>query len=309
MLPAFRHRLQSSVLVTLLAVLPAVTGCGRHSTAPASVSIPPTPHTWEDLHLATGLATADALAEYGGELIAGGDFWDAANVAHARLVALNGLMWRPLGAQPDEPVRALAMSAGRLYAGGDLLHAGAAALGHVGVLEGSLWDDLAGGVNDRVLTLLPWGSGIVAGGAFTTAGGVAASRVAAWNGTAWQALGPGLDGTVWSLANDHGELIAGGEFGASGGSAMANIARWDGAAWQPLGAPGAMTGTVRALCVLGDTLFTGGGAEWDGQTWRPLSSLSGLVHALQISGGRLYAGGAFAPAPGAPQNGVTRWVK
>lgn len=49
-------------------------------------------------------------------------------------------------------------------------------------------------------------------------------------------------------------------------------------------------------------------ARWDGSQWLPLGSgLGGIVHALAVYNGDLYAGGQFLVAGGVPVNGIARW--
>jgi hypothetical protein len=66
--------------------------------------------------------------------------------------------------------------------------------------------------------------------------------------------------------------VAGGAFTTAGGVPAARIARWDGSQWQPLG-----------------------------------SGLGGIVHALAVYNGDLYAGGQFLTAGGVAVNGIARW--
>jgi hypothetical protein len=86
----------------------------------------------------------------------------------------------------------------------------------------------------------------------------------------------GTDGIVSAIAvvTATGEVYIGGNFGLAGGVPARNIARWDGAAWSAVG----------------------GGVD-------------GWVYALALSGGDLYAGGAFTSAGGGgvPAGHVARW--
>jgi hypothetical protein len=108
---------------------------------------------------------------------------------------------------------------------------------------------------------------LLVGGSFTSAGGNAnASRIATWNGTAWGALAgtPISNGSVRAIAYHGGKVYAGGTFLDAGGNANADfLAVWDGSGWAPFcnsTKPGpAITATVSALQIVGNTLYVGGG--------------------------------------------------
>jgi hypothetical protein len=101
--------------------------------------------------------------------------------------------------------------------------------------------------------------------------------------------------------------------------------------WHELGSNGAgngaITGTVRAIAVMGNNVFVGGNftdaagigaadyiARWNGSGWSALGSyvgggvLSGPVSALQVIGTDLYVGGSFSNAGGMPTaDYVAKW--
>jgi hypothetical protein len=160
---------------------------------------------------------------------------------------------------------------------------------------------------------------LLVGGGFTAAGGNAnASRIATWNGTAWGALnGPRIsNGAVFAIAFHDGKVYAGGTFLNAGGNSTADfLAVWDGSGWGPVcNATGAaFGGSVKALQVIGNTLWIGGSfanaagiasADFlvgcDLTTGAPMSTvdadggINGAVLALAAdSNGTLYAGGQF----------------
>jgi hypothetical protein len=124
---------------------------------------------------------------------------------------------------------------------------------------------------------------------------------------------PGIDGHVYvAVTDDSGNLYIGGQF------TFANhLAKWNGSSWSPVGS--GMNYVVTALAVSGGTLYAGGEfwtaggnaanyiAQWDGSSWSALGSGMGggpypyvypYVYALAVSGGTLYAGGAFTTAGG-----------
>ena len=158
------------------------------------------------------------------------------------------------------------------------------------------------------------------GGKFTDAGGLAnADRIATWNGSNWSAVSSSTEqianGEVFAIAVAGGKVYAGGTFANAGNSGADNLAVWDGTSWEPFCIPpGESIGNVKALQVIGSTLYVGGdfqdGAGIDtadyllacnlasgtpsATTVDPAHPFSGPVKALTAtSDGTLYAGGRF----------------
>jgi hypothetical protein len=158
------------------------------------------------------------------------------------------------------------------------------------------------------------------GGKFTDAGGIpSADRIAIWNGSNWSAVSSATeqiaDGEVFAIAVAGGKVYAGGAFANAGTSSADNLAVWDGTSWEPFCTPPNQTiGNVKALQVIGSTLYVGGDFQ-DGAgiatadyllacdlasgtpsdtTVHPTGYFSGPVKALTATNdGRLYAGGRF----------------
>jgi len=163
-------------------------------------------------------------------------------------------------------------------------------------------------------------SGLYVGGKFTDAGGIPnADRIAIWTGSNWSAVSSTTEqianGEVFAIAVSGGKVYAGGVFTNAGNSGADNLAVWDGASWEPFCVvSGETIGNVRALQVIGPTLYVGGDFQ-DGAgiptadyllacdlasgmpraaTVDPAHPFSGPVKALTAtSDGRLYAGGRF----------------
>jgi trimeric autotransporter adhesin len=116
-----------------------------------------------------------------------------------------------------------------------------------------------------------------------------------------------VDGDVVYLGGDFTGVMAG-----MPQDTYLRIARWDGRSWSRLG--DGLDGTVRAICVVGGSVFVGGEfsiaggtvaaarlARWDGQTWSDVSGGVALadvpsmavVRALASDGERLYVAGRF----------------
>jgi hypothetical protein len=167
---------------------------------------------------------------------------------------------------------------------------------------------------------------ILVGGAFTSAGGNAnAARIARWNGATWTAIGttPLDNGAVFALAWQDGKLFAGGTFVNAGGNPNADyLAMWDGSTWSPFCTPAvpgpSFTASVRALQIIGNTLYVGGSFQdgagipaadylvacdvttgTAGSTVLVDGDFNSGVYALAAdSNGVLYAGGTFINVAG-----------
>jgi len=196
---------------------------------------------------------------------------------------------------------------------------------HVGVGSTSTTPPL----NGKVYALNTDNPGVLyAGGSFTSAGGHPKARyIARWDGSSWSALGSTPLTTadfvdVRAIAYHAGKVYVGGTFQNAGGHGNADfLAVWDGSNWGPAcnrtsgsGSGPAITATVQALQIVGNTLWVGGSfgngggidsadsiVGCDLTTKDPVSPLvddgnltGGAVYALTAdSNGILYAGGAF----------------
>jgi len=246
-------------------------------------------------------AGVSALGEFdlgnGPQLYAAGDFTVAGGVSAQRVARWDGAAWSPLGNGLNSSVFALALhddgSGQALYAAGQFgLAVGSPAV-NVARWDGAAWSAVGLGTNGRVnaLSVFDDGSGpaLYAAGLFTEAGGVPALNIAKWNGSTWSALGAGLDGSGRALAvYDDGAgpaLYAAGRFLNAGGVAASKVAKWNGTTWSALGAG------LQGSAVPSPSFFQ--------------------VSALSVfddgSGSKLYVGGSFTGAGGAPASNIARW--
>jgi hypothetical protein len=282
--------------------------------------------------------TVYALTLSGNDVYAGGNFTTAGGSAAYYIAKWNGSSWTALGSGMNDWVYALTVSGSDVYAGGGFTTAGGSTANYIAKWNGTSWTALGSGMRDdtsiypSVNALAVSGSDVYAGGGFTTAGGSPANYIAKWNGSSWTPLGSGMDGPVLALAVTGSDLYAGGWFGTAGGSTANGIAKWNGSGWTALGSGMGMDGDypyVSALAVSGGELFAGGYftmaggsaanyiAKWDGSSWTSLGSgitgppgdpyYGGYVNALVVSGGELYAGGAFTTAGGNAANNIAKW--
>ncbi len=258
-----------------------------------------------------------AMTEYDGQLVVGGDFTMAGDLAVNYLAQWTGSDWLALGTSPDGVVSALGTWNGQLVAGGAFTTIGGVSAGNVAAWDGATWSALGLGVDATVKAIVEFEGDLIIGGHFLNAGATPASYIARWDGATWSEIGGGMDSRVEALAVYDGDLIAGGLFDIAGGTLVNHIARWDGVAWQSMA--GGMSARVRALAVWYGSLAVGGGFEmaggapasrialWDGAVW---SSLGGgaddEVFALASYNGYLVAGGAFQ-AVDVPASHVGAW--
>ncbi|QQR87237.1 MAG: hypothetical protein IPJ76_03165 [Flavobacteriales bacterium] len=171
--------------------------------------------------------------------------------------------------------------------------------------------------NGRVLTVISdGGGGWYIGGTFSEVGGLPRNKIAKLLPTGgvdpdWDpAISSSITG-VYALALDAGgNLFVGGEFNSLGGSNrrdLVKIPSGSSAADATFPENGSGTGDVRALLVVGSTLYVGGSfnnigvrqhlaridlANGTVDPWDPQPS--GVVRALAWSGTTLYAGGSFS---------------
>jgi hypothetical protein len=140
-------------------------------------------------------------------------------------------------------------------------------------------------------------------GEISAINGVPANNIAAFDGANWRALGQGLR---YPTAIDF--------LGTNLVAADANgLHLWDGNAWQALAPP--FDAAWTALTVDSDILYAAGNrllenstataaevVRWDGHQWTILgfNSKGGSISTLRVVDGRIYAGGYFTEAGGAP---------
>lgn len=155
-----------------------------------------------------------ALADHGGEPVAGGAFASIPNPAGEPTAAANvarwdGAVWRPLGAGLGGTCYALARWNGELVAGGVFTSPAPLAARW----NGSGWSALGAGLTGTFVTALaPWGVRLAVGGDLSGAGAVPVSDVALFDGAVWSDLTGGVNGMVRALAPVDGSLAVGGGF-------------------------------------------------------------------------------------------------
>lgn len=245
----------------------------------------------------------DGEGPMGTMLILAGDFQIAGDTSTALVTGWDGTRWIAMG----EGLRygaayTLALHEGRLFVGGWF---SGGPVSNVAWWDGTRWQPALPGPNGPVRALHSFRGELIAGGDFSGVfPNIRAVGLTAWNGNTWRALGAGLDGSVSALAALGDRLIVGGAFTTAGGVPSAGVAAWDGSTWSALGTGGifptpAGGRVVRALEVIGDSLFIGGEfagvggvsasglARWDGLAWSAMSSDDRNVVGLAQLGSRL----------------------
>lgn len=118
-----------------------------------------------------------------------------------------------------------------------------------------------------------YGSDLYAGGFFTSASGTAVGGFARWNGSSWSAISSTADTTSIQAATIFkDDLMAGGYFSGFPASTGA-VGRWNGSQWQIIASNA--NGVVRALAVFGGQLYAGGNQVLNATT--NLASWNGSV--------------------------------
>ncbi|HXJ65486.1 MAG TPA: hypothetical protein VNN79_17150 [Actinomycetota bacterium] len=202
-------------------------------------------------------------------------------------------------------VNAVLVDGTDVYVGGLFTFGGGAPHSQVLRWDGRSWHELSGGIGGApqgvdpevdALALSADGHTVFVGGIFDEVRNgstpVNANNVAAWNTqtNTWSALGDGItlgDCTdfcflrVEALAVNGSTLYAAGSFGQAGSTAVNSIAQWNGSSWSALG---------RGLYSCADC-----------------PDIPGDVHALQLVGSTLYAGGSFDEAGTTDVSNIAKW--
>jgi len=233
-----------------------------------------------------------AVVADGDGAFVGGYFDQAGPVPAGSVARWTGAAWDALGGgvagvNALGKVCAMARLGDDLYVTGDFASAGGVATANIARWDGTTWSAVGSGLNRTGYALAVLGGKLYVGGAFTAAGATPASGVAMWDpvsGT-WSALGnaPIYDDDVLGLAAVADRfLVIGGEYNAFRREGRDLVRGLNGmvafdtqAAIDPQDATSGYlvvagvkrssgTGTVRALHLLGDTLYVGGSFDTAG---------------------------------------------
>ncbi|MBX3733969.1 MAG: hypothetical protein KF791_15445 [Verrucomicrobiae bacterium] len=280
----------------------------------------------------------NALAVYGGNLMAAGNFTTAGNVPANLIARWDGAAWSPLGSGLGgglfPAANTLVVHEGALVAGGTFTTAGEVPVTGLARWNGTDWGAYADplntsiGVVGTVAALAAGSAGVYAVGNFSEAGSSTVPGLALWDGGQWSAMGSGVAGSVQAAVSTPEGTYVGGQFPTAGGVRVNSITVRRGGAWHPLGggvqALG-QPGLIRAIATHGSQVYVGGSfsvaggvattnvARWDGATWSALGGGlfggpgAGVLSLAVAPNGDLVAGGAFNQAGGQAVRNIARW--
>ena len=263
----------------------------------------------------------NCIADYAGTLVIGGWFTASGLAIVNGIAAWNGNDWQAMGWGMDGDVNTLAVYGGELVAGGDFTWSGLEQSFGLATWDGVSWS--AFGLSEQIDVRQLF---VYDGDLIISARVDYDPAIFGWNGSSWFDLDDAR-ALARAFAAYGGELVAlidwyGPTSPGEGTSAPAWA--WNGATWRILMSEG-LVGAVRAFVEWNDLLVVGGNLEfvsgeeaggiaaWDGLHWQAFNGGfegtwdPGMVSALGVYGGELYAGGSFASADGMPIASIARW--
>jgi hypothetical protein len=306
--------------------------------------------TWTDmstgLNALFGSGDVYALATYGSDLFAGGQFtvYTPSLNWYNNAARYTGTSWTTCGSGTgsdgsgmSDQVNFMLEYNGQLYAGGKFTTAGGDPLNqtvanYIASFDGSIWHQVGGGVDNYINDMIVYNNKLIVAGSFTQANyltpsgdaysssPVSVNYIAQWDGANWTPLGVGMDGKVTALAIHNGLLYAGGQFSNAGGVAAKNIASWNGTSWSAVGT--GITNQVYTLASYLGKLYAGGASSmigsttgyylqrWDGAQWSGVDGgTDGAVYVLVPDNtGGLLVGGSFTTAGTISATNVARYI-
>ncbi len=210
--------------------------------------------------------SVDAITEYNGDMVIGGNFQKAGDVEANSIARWDGYNWNPLGTGVLGRVYTLAVYDGDLYVGGNFNEAGEIAVPGLARWDGSEWHKLEGFISSLdhyVYDLLVYNGELHIGGWFRytiPSKATLCNDLARWDGANLNPVEPTLipSEDQYSQVRDleiyNNELYVGGNFNFSGD----RIARYNGMYWRTLGSGFGGSSSVYGMSVLDDELIVGG---------------------------------------------------
>ena len=159
--------------------------------------------TWTDLGNEFGQRVM-SLAEYNGELYAGGRFNWIGTDSIRYVAKWDGQAWVPVGEGFDDEVESLVVYNGELYAGGDFWMSGQDSVRNIARWDGAQWVQVGPGLEDGVQDLREVNGELWMVGSFEATADLATPlpSSAVWDGTAFQPLSQiSLSGTDRKVLN------------------------------------------------------------------------------------------------------------
>lgn len=305
--------------------------------------------TWSSLGLGTTRGVSGpvfGLYGVGGDLYLVGSFMQAGDVPANRIARFNlsTQTWTSLGSGLANGLNGIgysvAISEGNVYVGGAFSQAGGAGASRVARFDISAqaWSPLGIGVGgSAALALCVTISEVFVGGDMSVTNGGNGNAVVRFNEASqtWSPLGTagpnGLNEGVNAIDIIGNQVFVAGSFTEAGGLTANRVARFDAdtSVWSSLGSGSAngLSGSVRALAVIGRDVYVGGSFtqaggvtanavarfNLDTETWSSLGNgvtngvSGGSVSVVVVSGDDVYVGGTFTQAGGIDANKVARF--
>ncbi len=227
--------------------------------------------------------TVLAATSWQGKLCVGGGFHVAGTSVAEGVALWNGRDWEPMGdgLSSDDPygfeVYALANWRGTLYAGGNFIRSGANSLRGIARWDGANWVTV-GGLSGVVRALVPAGDGLYIAGSLrlppdTVPADTNYYGLVRWNGLAWQTFGsvipplnnsypPSSPWPVVELVVPNGsEIFISGDFETLAGLPIKYNARWTGTNWESMGIT---SGVLSAMTMHQGQLYASAYFPWTG---------------------------------------------
>jgi hypothetical protein len=270
-----------------------------------------------------------ALALHNHKLYVGGSFSTVGkNFTSVNYIAVWDGSWHAMAGGMNDDVNALAFVGDTLYAGGYFSQAGGVTAYGLAFWDGFGWQEAAGGTSYPVHSLYSTHDSLFVGGDFTYVGsetnaGVQANGLALLHKGDWITFGDGFDGTVLSMVMFQGKLWAAGDFYRSRdlSELYYSVVAWDGSQWNTFGHDTTLgtsaSGEVMQLLPRGDTLYALGlfnsmagvtarnFAQYVNGTWSEAGGgVYGVTQAGIVFDNKLWIGGSFTKAGGAPINSI-----
>jgi len=277
----------------------------------------------------------DVGGEFGGGVIAGGNFFEPGGVPACHVAGLGAGGWRAVGSENvgnggGGPMVVIGPEGGealgnRVYCASK--HAGGRWAKGLASWDGREWRGLG---TDETLALTAIGKGDLGQG-LRIFGGSAGGGVHAWDGESWRTVGDGVEGAILTIAcgvvgSDAPAVYIGGQFNAINGEPFYSVAAVDENGWRSLGgglpSVDGRTTWVDTLAIhddgTGPALYAGGAFDylepglasgvlrWDGTEWKRVgfefgdgfTHVNALISTDLGSGPTLYAGGSFSAGSG-----------
>lgn len=287
--------------------------------------------------------SVNSLAQYNGELYAGGYFSNAGDTVANNMAKWNGSEWSALTSGVNGMVHALCVFNGELYAGGNFSTAGGVTATGIAKWNGINWSAV-GNIEADVKAMTVYNGELYAAGWFSNSG-VNGTSIAKWNGNSWAEVVP--EDSFYSVSIEcmtvyNGNLYAAGAYYQIGGGGVAEffrITKWDGYTWTNfLTIPASYTldgalGAILSMTVYNGELYIAGNftgvdtiqasqiAKWNGASWSVVGtginfesypygfdgSYYTFVKSLQVYDGVLYATGGFTHCGEIQTQSIAKW--